>query len=143
LCALGLIAPLAGEDERNGSEDEDDSEEESEEENEDEDSDDECEEDEEEEDEEEEDGSNSRLVKITIELGCEKGKHRSVAVVERLLREERLRTITINGNSVDVEVTAHHRDIDKSGKDAQRGFKGRQRAEARQRKRGGNDGEDW
>jgi hypothetical protein len=112
----------------------------------DEDSDDESEEEEEDNAEGEEDEEEDVVV-IAIGLGCEKGKHRSVAVVERLLREECLRTITIAdvggyaGRPVELEVVARHRDIKRGGRgdaasDDNRPFKGRRRAEARQRKRG-------
>ncbi len=96
------------------------------------------------------DGQTGKVVSsITIGLGCEKGKHRSVAVVERLLRDESLRAVAIRGRGqpvvlVEVEVSARHRDINRTGKDARRcGGKGRQRAEARhRRKRGGHMNED-
>ena len=139
---------------------EDDSEDNSEEKNEgeedeDEDSDDEDSEEEEEDDEEgEEEDEEADVVVIAIGLGCEKGKHRSVAVVERLLREECLRTIPIvdvGGHAsrpVELEVVARHRDIKRGGRgdaasDDSRPFKGRRRAEARQRKRGHAGDEDW
>ncbi len=100
------------------------------------------------------DGQTGKAVSsITIGLGCEKGKHRSVAVVERLLRDESLRAVSIRGRGrpvvVVVEVSARHRDINRTGKDARRcGGNGRQRAEARHRKkRGGHmnddDEEEW
>lgn len=125
-----------------------------EDEDEDEDSDDEDSEEEEVDDEEGEEEEEADVVVIAIGLGCEKGKHRSVAVVERLLREECLRTIPIadvGGHAsrpVELEVVARHRDIKRGGRgdaasDDSRPFKGRRRAEARQRKRGHAGDEDW
>ncbi len=137
---------------------EDDSEDDSDEKNEDdsdEDSDDEDSEEEEGDDEDgEEEDEEADVVVVVIGLGCEKGKHRSVAVVERLLREECLRTIPIAdvggqaSRPVELEVVARHRDIKRGGRgdaasDDSRPFKGRRRAEARQRKRGHAGDEDW
>jgi hypothetical protein len=135
---------------------EDDSDEDEDSDDEDSDDEDSSEEDEEEVDDEEgeEEDEEADVVVIAIGLGCEKGKHRSVAVVERLLREECLRTIPIadvGGHAsrpVELEVVARHRDIKRGGRgdaasDDSRPFKGRRRAEARQRKRGHAGDEDW